>query len=101
VELLDRRDDVPILNVGTGIGHSLTQVHEVVEAVTGASVVLERLPGRPFDIPAIVLDVTALRTVIPWQPRTLTEGVELTWNAHLESRRASDRTSGPSSHPGN
>lgn len=69
-------------NVGSGSGHSLNQLCAAIAQVTGQTLDIEYLPGRPFDVKRIVLDTTAARTTFSWAPRvTLAEGIERTWHS--------------------
>ena len=77
-------------NVGTGIGHSIDQVLEVVEAVVGRRIPVERHPARPADVRAVVLDVTRLAGRIDWRPMPLSTGVARTWSALRSMRFAGE-----------
>lgn len=70
-----------VLNVGSGRATSLKELIGVVEDVTGRRLRVERRPGRPFDVPEIVLDVTRLRGVVNFSPLPLPAGVRRTWAA--------------------
>lgn len=76
---LRSRGIAPVLNVGTGVGHSILDVHKIVEAVTGTRVELHHEPERTTDVRAVILDCTRLHGLIDWQPRPLEEGVADTW----------------------
>jgi UDP-glucose 4-epimerase len=74
--------DTGTFNVGSGTGHSLNQLCAVVSQVTGRTLDIQYLPGRPFDVKRIVLDTGAARAAFAWSPRVpLAEGVERTWRA--------------------
>jgi UDP-glucose 4-epimerase len=75
VALAARPDGVRVLNVGSGCSMS---VHEVIAAVAsslGQEAVLEHRPDRPTDVPVVQLDVSALRTLIGFDPRDLAGGL--------------------------
>jgi UDP-glucose 4-epimerase len=57
------------LNAGYGAGHSVRQVVQAVERVTGRPLDAPVGPRRPGDPPVLVADATALRTGFGWQPR--------------------------------
>jgi UDP-glucose 4-epimerase len=84
VELHRGGDTQAIVNVGSGIGHSLGDVVEAVESAVGTQLLLDRHDARSFDIREIVLDVSALASMMDWKPRSLDAGVEATWR-HLMS----------------
>lgn len=59
-----------VMNVGSGIGHSVAQVVASIDAVLGmegAPVVYR--PGRAVDVPANVLDITLIGRELGWAPR--------------------------------
>jgi UDP-glucose 4-epimerase len=80
VALRPRRSEPQVVNVGSGLGHSVAQVLSMVEAVTGSELHVQWLPRRPSDVHAIVLDISRLRRLMTWQPRTLEEGIAQTWH---------------------
>lgn len=81
VELASRPDGPRVVNLGTGIGHSVLDMVDIVSRVTGARLALEHLPDRGFDVRAIVLDVGVLARLVPWNPLPLEDGIERTWQA--------------------
>ena len=79
VALRPSRGDPQVVNVGGGVGHSVAQIVEVVERLTGAHLRIERLPRRPSDVRSIVLDVSRLKTMMRWRPRDLETGITQIW----------------------
>jgi UDP-glucose 4-epimerase len=79
------RDAPQVLNVGSGAGHRLIDVLEIVRAVSGRDIPIVERPPRDFDIRANVLDVTALRGLIAYEPMSLESGVTATWQRSLSS----------------
>ena len=73
--------DAGIVNVGSGTGYSVAAVLEAVSAVSGRDAVVERLPSRAEDVDTIVLDITKLRSLVPYQPLELAEGIRRTMAA--------------------
>jgi UDP-glucose 4-epimerase len=71
----------PVLNVGTGVGHSICDVHKIVETVTGGRVALRHESERATDVRAVVLDCTRLQDLVAWQPRSLETGIADAWDA--------------------
>ncbi|ABI67044.1 MAG: UDP-glucose-4-epimerase GalE [Maricaulis maris] len=71
-------------NVGTGQGHSVRDVLEAVEAVTGRPVPYELHDRRPGDPPRLVADVTLSRDLLGFQPVSsdLETIVRTAWNFH-------------------
>ena len=73
-------DDVPFLvNVGSGIGHSLLDVVRVISELSGRELLLSHEPSRGIDIPVSVLDVSLARQALRFVPRVpLRFGIEKT-----------------------
>lgn len=68
------------VNAGSGIGHSVLDIIEMVQDVTGKPAILKFETGREMDVRASVLDITAARDVLGWSPRTsLRQGVDATY----------------------
>lgn len=57
-----------VFNVGTGDGHSVKQVVEAVERVTGKPVPFSMGPRREGDPPSLVADSSKLRSSLGWKP---------------------------------
>jgi UDP-glucose 4-epimerase len=87
------RVDCGVVNLGSGIGHTVVQLLEVVSEAVGRSPVVEFVPRRPHDVDAIVLDVSKLRSLIPYEPTTLEVGVRATWESLNADRGLVDTTS--------
>jgi UDP-arabinose 4-epimerase len=56
-------------NVGTGVGHSVRQVIDAVERVSGAPVVRREVARRGGDSPELVADARKIQTLLGWRPR--------------------------------
>ena len=67
-------------NLGSGRGVSLNQLVEAIREATGREFPVEYLPGRPFDVPANVLDISRAERELGWKPAVgLREGLARTW----------------------
>jgi UDP-glucose 4-epimerase len=62
-------------NIGSGVGHSVNEVIELVRRTSGRALEVVRRPARSVDVRRIVLDTSALRSAIDWRPRSLQEGL--------------------------
>jgi len=51
----------------------------VVCETVGRSPVVEFVHPRPYDVDAIVLDISRLCSLIAYEPMTLVDGVHRTW----------------------
>lgn len=69
-----------IFNLGSGIGLSLNEIVATIRSVTGLDVQVCYQQERPFDVPAIYLDITRARDQLDWHPTTSLEvGIGKTW----------------------
>ena len=79
-------------NCGTGSGHSVRQVVEMVERVSGKSVPVELAPRRTGDAPALVADARRIRETLDWTPRHSSLeticGTAWRWYSEWSARRA-------------
>jgi UDP-glucose 4-epimerase len=92
-QLVLSRVDYGVVNLGSGSGHSVIDLLEVVSATIGRSPVVEFVPRRSHDVEAIVLDISKLRSVIPYEPMALVDGVRATWEALNADEGLVDATS--------
>lgn len=68
------------VNVGSGTGHTLNQILDVVREVTDARLPVEYAPARKYDVAEIVLDITRAITEFGWHPEVdLASGIRATW----------------------
>jgi UDP-glucose-4-epimerase GalE len=78
------------LNLGTGKGHSVSEVVAAVERVTGLSVPLRVVPRRPGDPPVLVADPALARSMLGCAARyqDLDEIVATAWRWYVARRSA-------------
>lgn len=57
------------LNLGTGIGHSVLDVVQSVERISGRRVPVVQEPRRPGDPPILVADARKAKEVLDWSPQ--------------------------------
>jgi UDP-glucose 4-epimerase len=69
-----------VFNLGSGIGHSLNEIIEVIRNVTGREIKVAYKAKRSFDIPGICLDICRAKQELSWMPSvSLETGIEKTW----------------------
>jgi UDP-glucose 4-epimerase len=69
-----------VFNLGSGIGHSLNEILEVIRKVTGRKIKVTYKAKRSFDIPSIYLDICRAKQELSWAPSvSLETGIEKTW----------------------
>lgn len=64
------RVDARAFNVGTGVGTSVLDLAQMLQAQTATSLPIEFAPRRPGEQQESVLDVSKSRDVLGWTPRT-------------------------------
>ena len=68
------------MNIGSGMGRSLSEVIAARSVVTGATARIEYHAGRAFDVPQLVLSIECARELLGWMPATLfEEGIAAHW----------------------
>jgi len=90
LEHLLKGGDAVQLNLGTGSGHSVLEVIQAVEEVSGCSVPARRTERRPGDPPELVADASKAGEVLNWKPRflDLRELIRTAWAWHSAARKA-------------
>jgi len=79
--LRPRLGDVYTFNIGSGAGMSLNDIIAAIEACLNRKLDVVRTPGRIFDVPVNVLEISRAKKVLGWSPRvTLQEGLHRTLN---------------------
>jgi UDP-glucose 4-epimerase len=66
---LDDRKESLLLNIGSGVGHSVADVISLVGDVAGAHVPCVLKPRRPQDVPYVVLDCARAQEALGWRAR--------------------------------
>jgi UDP-glucose 4-epimerase len=68
--------DLKVFNVGSGHGRSLNDIIGVIGNIIQFPLQVKYLPGRPFDVPVNVLDITRAKSHLGWEPKVrLEEGI--------------------------
>jgi len=74
-------------NKGRGSGHTFVGLREVVAKTFGREPVSEFVPARTYDVDSLVLDISELRSFIPFGPLPVDVGVRASWlGRSLKSR---------------
>lgn len=67
-------------NIGSGTGHSINDICDVVDRITMSPLQRHYHPARSIDVKKVVLDSTKLQQMTGWQPMVSIEaGIEETW----------------------
>ncbi len=77
------------LNIGSGRAHSLLELREALESLTGRPLPLARRPPRPGDVDHALADISRARTELAYEPATgLRSGLARTIAWFREARPA-------------
>lgn len=77
-------------NAGSGEGASVNQIVQLTQKITGSDLQPIYKPGRGFDVPRVVLDISRIRRAINWSPQiSLDEGMRDSWDWILQSKQVS------------
>jgi len=69
-----------IFNIGSGEGHSLNNIIEIMRKVVGGEIRVVYTARRSFDVPKIYLDISRAKVDLAWRPTTpLDIGIKKTW----------------------
>lgn len=66
---IEKSNGEHVLNIGAGRGHSLNEVLDAIEKVTGRCANRQYLSGRPFDVPVSVLSIVRAKESLGWSPK--------------------------------
>lgn len=70
-------DVCDVFNAGSGEGHSINQIVDLIREKVADDVHVNYCQGRAFDVQQVVLDIDRARAQFGWQPEiTLGEGLE-------------------------
>jgi UDP-glucose 4-epimerase len=71
-----------LMNVASGVGHSVNEVLAAVERASGRRLDRIAFPARPADVQANILDNRRAAERLGWRPRiALDEGLARTWHS--------------------
>ena len=73
VRLAERPDGVRVLNAGSGRASSILEIVQALATELGVEPQLDLRPARATDAPISELDITRLRSIIDFEPRSIAE----------------------------
>ncbi|ALV08493.1 NAD-dependent epimerase/dehydratase family protein [Roseateles depolymerans] len=62
-------------NIGAGVGHSIIELLDLLQQLTGISADIRFREGRAVDVQRMVLNISKLRSVVPFEPLELREAL--------------------------
>jgi UDP-glucose 4-epimerase len=70
-----------IWNVGSGRGHSVVEIIELVEYISKSEIKTKRIAARPSDVSRVILDSSAIGDALGWGPKiSLETSLTSIWN---------------------
>jgi UDP-glucose 4-epimerase len=70
-----------VFNIGSGVGVSLKDLLNVVQADIDVDFEICYEPGRAFDVKEIYLDIAKVKMELGWEPKTsMSAGLRKTWD---------------------
>jgi len=73
-----------IINVGSGVGHSVIEVLDAIEAELGGGLLRRHAPDRSTDVDRNILDIARANDLLEWSPKVpFDTGIERTVRAFL------------------
>ncbi len=80
--------EAKIFNIAGGEGHSVSDIVDIIEDLTKEPVRIKYSPGRPFDVPINVLDISRAKLYLNWQPVVgLQEGISRVFEWMVRKRK--------------
>lgn len=74
-----------VFNVGTEVGHSVEQIINLAQQITGKDIHVHYFPSRPENVKNIVLDCRKAHRTLGWSASVSVErGMELLWRSWIE-----------------
>jgi UDP-glucose-4-epimerase GalE len=90
LQYLEAEEQSLQVNLGTGRGHSVAEVIQAVERISGRTVPVRHRDRRAGDPPILVADINRAAAVLGWQPHhsSLDTIVTTAWQWHLQRHGA-------------
>lgn len=79
IKLLTIEKKNNVINVGRGIGYSISDIISNIENSLNKKAKVKYLPERKFDVPEIYLDISKAKEIYEWEPKVdLQDGIQKT-----------------------
>jgi len=79
-----------VFNVGSGKGHSVNQIIDVLKSISSQPVQVNYRDSRSYDVPKVVLDISRAQSRFDWRPVVeLETGIRnsLSWMSNMMERK--------------
>jgi UDP-glucose 4-epimerase len=70
----------PVVNIGSGVATTTKQVVAIAREVSGRELAIIPKDARDFDLARVQLDISVLRSLVDYRPRSLREGMQQVWD---------------------
>jgi UDP-glucose 4-epimerase len=78
-----------IVNISAAVGHSVMEIVQAVEEISGRTIAKEFIPDRPSDVQINILDNQKAYQLYGWTPKTaFRDGLAKTWD-HIMQKESS------------
>ena len=85
---LVRAGGPPIVNIGSGVATSMSEVVLLASEVSGRPLETTTKGSRDFDLPRVQLDISVLESLVDYRPRSLRAGMQQMWADMSADQRA-------------
>ncbi len=75
-----------VLVIGSGESVSMVDLHQITCDVTGVSIGKTHIPGKPGEMPAVIVDNSRAKTAGWFPEHDIRSGIEATWKDFLASQ---------------
>jgi UDP-glucose 4-epimerase len=68
-----------VVNIGSGVATPMNEVVMLAREVSGRKLTIISKDDRDFDLPRVQLDISIVRSLVDYEPRSLREGMQQMW----------------------
>jgi UDP-glucose 4-epimerase len=68
-----------VVNIGSGVATPMNEVVMLAREVSGRKLTIISKDDRDFDLPRVRLDISIVRSLVDYEPRSLREGMQQMW----------------------
>jgi len=84
---MEKYNDIEIMNIGEGKGYTIKEIAYMIKDAVGWDGEFEFDISRPDGAPKKVLDVSKMKSILGWEPKTsIVEGIRKTVKWYIENR---------------
>ena len=84
---MDKYNDIEIMNIGEGRGYTIKEIAYMIREAVSWDGEFEFDTSRPDGAPKKILDVTKMKSILGWEPKTdIGEGIRKTVKWYMENR---------------